>query len=731
MFLGRLSVSARFLLVLAIGFTFQAGISVVSLLDLKRSLEQDRAAEVKHLLEVAYSTVAFYYDQARKGLMTDAAARRAAADAVRAMHYDGKNYYFIWDLNGTGVAHGAQPVLEGKTFINSPDAEKNPVVAYMVGRLIEVAKSDKKEGVTTYRIPKAGQTIPLDKIAYSRLFEPWGWSIGTGAYVDDIEDAFRARAISALLVFICLIALAGVFSFFIGRDMAQAINRLSRRVTSVAKGEFDGDVPDTERTDEIGVMARALLVLRDTSREAAELRLDQLTGLPTRKLLMDRLRQVMARGARSGSFSCLMLVDLDKFKAVNDTHGHDVGDMLLREVAQRLTAVVRQGDTVARLGGDEFVVVLVDIGQTSDEATAAVETIGKKILAVLSQSYHFGNITHSATASIGITLVHGDDASADDLLKQADLALYKSKDSGRNVCWFFDAHMEAAAHERVTLEQELRQAITDRQFRLHYQPQIGPEDDITSAEALIRWEHPRRGLLSPKEFIPLAEETGLILPLGRWVLETACKQLAAWATQPEMAYSKISVNVSARQFQQSDFVEQVITTLRRNGADPNRLTLELTESLLIQKVEDTIEKMSELKSAGVSFALDDFGVGYSSLYFLKRLPLNQLKIDRSFVSDLLTDPNDAAIANMIVVLGNTLGLEVVAEGIETAEQRDFLARLGCHHGQGYFFSKPLPLERFEQFACNRGARQPETRIERLDDPKRANLRARRFGIPSG
>ncbi|MGP0089485.1 MAG: EAL domain-containing protein [Xanthobacteraceae bacterium] len=718
MFLGRLSVSARFLLVLAIGFTFQAGISVVSLLDLKRSLEQDRVAEVKHLLEVAYSTVAFYYDQARKGVMTDAAARRAAADAVRAMHYDGKNYYFIWDLNGTGVAHGAQPALEGRTFINSPDAEKNPVVAYMVSRLIEVAKSDKKEGVTTYRIPKGGQTIPLDKIAYSRLFEPWGWSIGTGAYVDDIEDAFRTRAISALLVFIGLIALAGLFTFFIGRNMAQAINRLSRRVTSVAKGELDGDVPDTQRTDEIGVMARALLVLRDTSREAAELRLDQLTGLPTRKLLMDRLRQVMARGARSGSFSCLMLVDLDRFKAVNDTHGHDVGDMLLREVAQRLTAIVRQGDTVARLGGDEFVVVLVDIGQTRDEATAAVETVGKKILAVLSQPYHFGNITHIATASIGITLVDGDRASADDLLKQADLALYKSKDSGRNVCWFFDAHMEAAVHERATLEQELRQAITDSQFRLLYQPQIGPEDDVIGAEALIRWEHPRRGLLSPNEFIPWAEETGLILPLGRWVLETACKQLAAWATRPETADFRISVNVSARQFQQSDFVEQVVATLRSTGGDPNRLTLELTESLLIQKVEDTIEKMSELKSVGVSFALDDFGVGYSSLYFLKRLPLNQLKIDRSFVSDLLTDPNDAAIANMIVVLGNTLGLEVVAEGIETAEQRDFLARLGCHHGQGYFFSKPLPLERFEQFCRNWRTRPAEPRSEHPDGAKR-------------
>ena len=699
MFLTRLSVSARFLLVLAIGFTFQAGISLVSLLDQKNSLMQDRAIEVKHLLEAGYSTVVFYHDQASKGLMTDAQARQAAASALRAMRYDGTNYFCVWDLSGKGIAHGGRPELEGKTFLNSEDARKNPVVAGMVSKLLDVAKTDKKEGAVSYRIPKAGQTIPLEKVAYSRVFEPWGWSISTGAYIDDIEDAFRSRALAALWVFIGLIALASAITFIIGRDLSQAMNRLSRRVNSVAKGELDDEVPDIHRGDEVGAMARALMVLRDTSREAAALKLDQLTGLPTRKLLMEQLKRAKAFSARNASYGGLMLIDMDKFKELNDTHGHDLGDMLLREVARRLTGSLREGDTVARLGGDEFVLVVVDIGHSEKEAATAAEAIGKKLLDLLSQPYHLGNLTHTSAASIGITLFKGDSVSADELLKQADLAMYKSKDSGRNVCRFFGPHMETLMHERALLDKELRQALAGEQFHLYYQPQIGPQGELTGAEALVRWEHPRRGLVPPSEFVPVAEETGLILPLGQWVLETACKQLAAWATRPGMADLKIAVNVSARQFQQTEFVDQVITALRSNGADPNRLTLELTESLLVHNVEDVIEKMSELKREGVNFALDDFGTGYSSLYYLKRLPLNQLKIDRSFIRDVLTNPDDAAIAKTIVALAQTLGLKVIAEGIETAEQRSFLANAGCHHYQGDYFSPPLPAAKFEHIVC--------------------------------
>lgn len=701
MLADRLRVSSRFLLVLAIGLVLQAGISVASLLFLKHSLQQDRMNEVKHLLETAYSTLVFYHDQANKGVMSDAQAREAAAAQIRAMRYDGTNYYCIWDLNGKGVAHGANPALEGRTFLNSPDAQKNPVVAYMVGKVLDSVKNEQREGISTYRIPKAGQKTPQDKLAYTKLFEPWGWSLTTGAYIDDIDRTFWSRAFLVLMISVFLTAVAAAVTFYLGRDLARAISRLSDRITRVARGELEGEIPEIQRGDEVGDMARALLVLRDTSREAAELRLDQLTGLPTRKLLMDRLRLAKALSAREQCYGGVMLIDLDKFKSLNDTHGHDIGDALLREVAQRLSTCVRDIDTAARLGGDEFVVVLVNIGRTESEAAANIESVSAKVSAVLSQPCHLGRLTYNATASIGITLFQGDAFTAEDLLKQADLAMYKSKESGRNTSRFFDAHMEATVLERAAMEKELRHGLSEHQFQLHYQPQVALGGRMIGAEALLRWYHPRRGLVGPREFIGLAEETGLILPLGQWVLDAACQQLSLWDRRPGRADFRLAVNVSAQQFQQADFVQQVRATLQRTGANPNRLVLELTESLLVQNVEDVIRKMTDLKSDGVSFALDDFGIGYSSMYSLKRLPFDQLKVERAFVRHVLTDPNDAAIANMIVALAQTLGLEVVAEGIETAAQRDFLAIAGCHYYQGNFFSRPRPLASFEEFAFGR------------------------------
>ena len=705
-----LSVSARFLLVLAIGFTIQAGISINSLQDLRTSLIQDRVAEVKHLLDVGFSTVVYYHGQFRKGAMAEVEAQTAAKNALRAMHYDGANYFFVWDLNGTGIAHGSMPALEGKTFIDSPAQEaSNPVVAYMVHRLIEVARSPQKEGVTTYRIPKSGQKVPLEKIAYSRLFEPWGWSIGTGAYVDDIDTTFRSRALSILCVSLTLMGAASLLTYVIGRDLAQAINRLSRRVVSVARGELGEDVPDIDRRDEVGAMARALLILRDTSREAAELRLDHLTGLPTRRLLMDRLNQAKARSSRSGQYGALIVIDMDRFKILNDTHGHDMGDLMLREVAERLKASVREGDTVARLGGDEFISVIVDIGQNERDAAAIAEKVGEKMLAVLNQIYHIGSIAHTSSASLGVTLFRGDGIASDDVIKQADLAMYKAKEAGRNAVRFFDPDMETAVKERMQFEKDLSQAWHERQFELHFQPQIDSHGAVEGAEALLRWRHPRRGLVMPGEFIALAEDTGLIQPLGQWALEGACLQLALWAARPQTRHLKMAVNVSAKQFHQTDFVDKVLSALQDAGASPGRLMLELTESVLVRDVSDVIEKMARLKRAGVGFALDDFGTGYSSLAYLKRLPLKQLKIDRSFVSDILVDENDASIAKMIITLAHSLELEVVAEGVETRGQLDVLTRLGCNHFQGYLFSRPVPIGEFEALLTKAQAPAPADR----------------------
>ncbi|MBI5922967.1 MAG: EAL domain-containing protein [Betaproteobacteria bacterium] len=424
---------------------------------------------------------------------------------------------------------------------------------------------------------------------------------------------------------------------------------------------------------------------------------DQLTNLPNRTLLLDRLKQTMVSSARSSSYGALLFIDLDNFKTINDTQGHDIGDLLLKQVAQRLKSCVREGDTVARLGGDEFVVVLAGLSVDQEAAATDIEYVAEKIIDTLNRSYYLGNLAHYSTASIGVTLFKGDGTSVDDLMKQADLAMYKSKEAGRNTVRFFDPKMESAVKERVSLEEDLRQAIEQKQFLLHYQAQVAG-GRLSGAEVLVRWQHPQRGVVSPANFIPLAEETGLILALGRWVLETACRQLAVWTRQPEMAELTVAVNVSAHQFRQPDFVDQVLAVLNSTGANPQRLKLELTESLLVHNVEDIIEKMFALKAKGVGFALDDFGTGYSSLSYLKRLPLDQLKIDQSFVRDVLSDPNDAAIARTVVALAQSLGLGVIAEGVETELQRDFLASSGCHAYQGYFFSRPLPIEDFEMFA---------------------------------
>ncbi len=425
---------------------------------------------------------------------------------------------------------------------------------------------------------------------------------------------------------------------------------------------------------------------------------DQLTGLPNRTLLLDRLRQIMTASARDDSYGALLFIDLDNFKTLNDTLGHDMGDLLLKQAAQRLTLCAREGDTVARLGGDEFVLALGGLGLNESEAAIGTEIVAEKVLAALSQAYPLGDASHRCTASVGVTLFKGHLSSIAELMKQADLAMYKSKEAGRNALRFFDPDMETAVMNRAALEKDLRVAIQEKQFLLYYQAQVDGEGRLTGAEVLLRWQHPQRGMVSPAEFIPLAEETGLILPLGLWVLETACTQLALWAARPDMAHLTVAVNVSAHQFNQNDFVDQVLAVLKRTGANPKRLKLELTESLLVGNMQNIIEKMYALKAKGVSFSLDDFGTGYSSLSYLKHLPLEQLKIDQSFVRNVLTDSNEAAIVRTIVALAQSLGLGVIAEGVETAAQRDFMAHSGCHAYQGYFFSRPLPLEGFEAFA---------------------------------
>ena len=426
---------------------------------------------------------------------------------------------------------------------------------------------------------------------------------------------------------------------------------------------------------------------------------DLLTGLPNRRHLIVRLQQAITAGESQQYQSALLILNLDNFKNLNSTLGRAQCDQILQHVAKRLNAAVGDGNTVAHVEGDQFAVILTDLNQHPQQMLRQVEAAAGKMLEAINQPYQLAGSTILCTASVGITFFAAQYEETIEPLKRAELALQQAKIAGRNTLRFFDADMQAVVDARIALEAALRQAINNKYFVLYYQAQVSDSEGIVGVEALIRWIDPKRGMVSPVEFIPLAEETGLILPIGAWVLETACQQLAAWADQPAMAHLCIAVNVSARQFRESNFVSQTLATLERTRANPQRLKLELTESVLIADAEDVILKMNALKAIGIGFAIDDFGTGYSSLSYLKRLPLERLKIDQGFVRNILMDPDDAAISRAVIAMATSMGLGVIAEGVETEAQRDFLASLGCHNYQGYLFSKPAPVQEFEALAA--------------------------------
>ena len=422
---------------------------------------------------------------------------------------------------------------------------------------------------------------------------------------------------------------------------------------------------------------------------------DPLTNLPNRRLLLDRLTHALASAMRTGRGGALLFLDLDHFKTLNDTLGHDVGDLLLQQVAERLTACVREGDTVARLGGDEFVVILEGLSEQEVEAAAQAEVVGEKILNKFIEPYQFKGYEYHITSSVGITLFGKNNLKSDELLKQADIAMYQAKKLGRNALSFFDPKMQEGIQARVDMEHELRKALDKNEFQLFYQMQVGLSDRAVGAEALIRWIHPERGLIPPNEFVSIAEDCGMILSIGAWVIDTACAQLKRWEQSERTRSLTLSVNVSAKQFRQADFVEQVTAAIARHGINPMLLKLELTESALLDHIEDAVAIMNALKDIGIRFSLDDFGTGYSSLQYLRLLPLYQLKIDRSFVRDIASSIGNQAIVRTIIAMAHTLNLNVIAEGVETQVQQGILLDSGCMHYQGYLFSKPLPIDAFE------------------------------------
>jgi diguanylate cyclase (GGDEF)-like protein/PAS domain S-box-containing protein len=470
----------------------------------------------------------------------------------------------------------------------------------------------------------------------------------------------------------------------------------------VPAGELWYELSIARKQDHRNAQPTFIVLSRDiTERNQAQLRIEQLafsdmlTGLPNRRLFLDRLRQSMAVSDRNQSYCALLFLDIDKFKTLNDTLGHQVGDILLVQIAERLRRAVREYDTVARLGGDEFVVLLEQLGMHEDEAARQAQHVAEKVASQLGREYDLEGHKYIGTSSIGIALFCAQDVSSDELLRRADLAMYQAKSSGSSAVCFFDPQMQENIATRLELEIDLKQAIIHEEFFLCYQPQFDSDGKLVGAEALIRWNCPRRGLVPPGVFIELAEESGLILPIGHWVMREACSCLEAWSKSPQLANITISVNVSAKQVALPTFVEEVSELLSFYDVKPSQLKLEITETMLVNRVDEIIAKLNELRALGVRFSLDDFGTGYSSLSYLKRLPFNQVKIDQSFARGALEDAHDAAICRAIIALGHSLGLEVMAEGIETEAQWDFFKTEGCRYGQGYLFGRPVLQHEFE------------------------------------
>ncbi|ADE10564.1 EAL domain-containing protein [Sideroxydans lithotrophicus] len=491
------------------------------------------------------------------------------------------------------------------------------------------------------------------------------------------------------------------------------------------EGHWQGEIWDKRKTGEIYAKLAHISILRRSDggvyRHVAQFsditekkqkdelifwqaNYDALTCLPNRRLLNDRLAHALAANKRNEDCGALMFLDLDKFKTLNDTLGHAYGDMLLVEVARRIKSCVREVDTVARIGGDEFVVLLENLGADIKDATQAAAHIAEKIRASLSTPYQLHDKMHHSSPSIGVSLIHCNGESAEELIKQADMAMYQAKEAGRNAVRFFDPQMQQSVETIAALESDLRHAVHERQLQLFYQIQLDHTHHPVGAEALLRWIHPVRGMVSPAQFIPFAEESSLILDIGHWVLDEACRQIAAWSHQERTRDLVLAVNISARQFKQPDFVEQVGAMIRKHAIQPARLKLELTESIALEELDVIITKMHALRNGlGISLSLDDFGTGYSSLSYLKRLPLDQIKIDQSFVRDMTVDSGDAVMVKTIIDMAHNFGIEVIAEGVETAGQFFLLKQYGCLLFQGYLFGRPVPLREFEALLQQTGS----------------------------
>ena len=673
-----------------------------------------------------------------------AAIIRSSDDAIISMDINGM--VSSWNISSEHMFGYTAQEMIGKSILKLSPPQRAHEETYILG---EIALGKRIEHFETVRICKNG--LPIDvSVTISPIFDGTGKIVGASKISRDItarkqtENMLRIAAIAfesqeGMTVTDAegtILRVNQAFTNITGYAAHDVIGKNPRLLKSgrqdanfyaamwesiLHTGVWEGEIWNRRKNGEIypeyltitavknnlGMTTNYVATLSDiTLKKEAEDEIkhlafyDPLTRLPNRRLLRDRLQKTLTSIKRSGLTCGLLFIDLDNFKTLNDTLGHDIGDLLLQQVSERLKTCIREGDTVARLGGDEFVIMLENLNKNNILAAELTKMVGNKILDTLNQPYQLAIHKHTNTPSIGATLFNDNRYTIDELMKQADIAMYQSKKAGRNTMRFFDPRMQNIVNIRASLESELRNAIENQQFCLYYQIQVdGIQKDgsrrLPGAEALIRWLHPVRGLMLPGEFISLAEETGLILPIGQWVLDTACAQIHAWQQDKPNSNFTLAINISAKQFRQPDFIGQIQSAIQNHAIKPMCLKLELTESLLLENIEDTIITMNALNKIGVQFSLDDFGTGYSSLQYLKRLPLHQLKIDQSFVRDIAFDSNDKAIVCAIIAMANSLNIDVIAEGVETEDQLKFLLENGCTGYQGYLFGKPAPIEQFK------------------------------------
>jgi diguanylate cyclase (GGDEF)-like protein len=611
---------------------------------------EERRNDLANVVNAGMSIVRDYASLAQKGVLPTAEAQKEALDRLRNIRYGEDGYILVINSKPVMLMHPIQPGLVGHDMAAAADADgQHHYMAFV--RAAQAANG----GFVEYVFPRARGIVAVPKLGYVLRFAPWDWILSTGAYVDDINAAFMRSLYGAGAVFAVVALLLVILAYTIGR--------LESRTSVLADS------------------------LAEANQELTYLALhDSLTKVPNRLLLEDRLNQAIQNADRGGGYFALMFIDLDGFKVVNDAYGHAVGDLLLVEVAQRIGATVRTQDTVARVGGDEFV-LLAAVNEPADAATLA-----GKLLTVIREPFQVLDHELRISTSIGIAIYPGSAQHQRDLLTNADAAMYHAKALGRNGYCFFEASMNADVHDQLQLVQDLRVALERGELILHYQPKFSALGGaVIGVEALVRWAHPSRGLIAPEELIPLAEKVGLIVQVGAWVLDEACRQMRAWRELGCPDWT-MAVNLSPLQFRHADLIQTVKDTLKRHALEPRCLTLEITESTAMREVDASLRILQQLHAMGVRISIDDFGTGYSSLLYLKRLPASELKIDRGFIRDLARDPEDAAIVSAIVALGQTLNLEIVAEGVETAAQQEFLTRLGCDSLQGFLLGRPMSAD---------------------------------------